>query len=161
MTLAFSETINNKPSFFIAKIWRGLPETSTCSFVNYCYSRYFDKFGKTVALPDEKVKPKLHTIRLDQHNRWHTGMAIHPVINNRSKNRFQFAPTLTCHSTQKIQISYIEGEPWVAIDDTILIFDEDVEKLAINDGFDDAKSFFEYFNTDFEGKIIHWTDLKY
>ena len=34
-------------------------------------------------------------------------------------------------------------------------------QLAINDGFESLKHFFEYFNEDFEGKIIHWTDLKY
>lgn len=28
-------------------------------------------------------------------------------------------------------------------------------------GFDSVKDFFRYFNKDFKGKIIHWTDLKY
>lgn len=38
---------------------------------------------------------------------------------------------------------------------------EEIFKLAVNDGFPDAISFFQWFDSDFEGQIIHWTDLKY
>jgi len=37
----------------------------------------------------------------------------------------------------------------------------EIEQLAINDGFDSLKDFMHWFNVDFEGKIIHWTKLKY
>lgn len=36
-----------------------------------------------------------------------------------------------------------------------------IKQLAINDGFDSLESFYGYFNKDFSGKIIHWTDLRY
>jgi predicted nucleotide-binding protein (sugar kinase/HSP70/actin superfamily) len=36
-----------------------------------------------------------------------------------------------------------------------------MNKLAINDGFEDMHQFFKWFDTDFKGKIIHWTDLRY
>lgn len=33
--------------------------------------------------------------------------------------------------------------------------------IAGNDGFNSIDDFFAYFNKDFSGKIIHWTDLRY
>ena len=38
---------------------------------------------------------------------------------------------------------------------------DQMETLAIADGFDSIEDFFKYFTNDFTGKIIHWTDLKY
>jgi len=38
---------------------------------------------------------------------------------------------------------------------------EEVLMVAINDGFDSLKDFFNYFSTNYNGKIIHWTDFKY
>ncbi|WP_246838111.1 hypothetical protein [Leptospira mayottensis] len=35
------------------------------------------------------------------------------------------------------------------------------EELAENDGFESFSDFCTYFNNNFEGKIIHWTDKKY
>ena len=36
-----------------------------------------------------------------------------------------------------------------------------VENIARNDGFDSINEFFDFFDKDFSGKIIHWTDKKY
>ena len=36
-----------------------------------------------------------------------------------------------------------------------------LKQLAINDGFVSENEFFEFFSSDFKGKIIHWTNLKY
>lgn len=33
--------------------------------------------------------------------------------------------------------------------------------LALNDGFESVKQFFQWFNEPFVGKLIHWTDSKY
>jgi hypothetical protein len=41
------------------------------------------------------------------------------------------------------------------------ITDAELKILSVNDGFDSVDDFFEWFNEDFAGKIIHWTDLKY
>jgi len=36
-----------------------------------------------------------------------------------------------------------------------------LKTLARNDGFESVDDFFKWFNADFQGKIIHWTDFKY
>jgi len=38
---------------------------------------------------------------------------------------------------------------------------ENLERLAINDGFSCGDEFLKWFNKDFEGQIIHWTELRY
>lgn len=169
MTLSFTQTINGKPNYFPQKIWKSLPGHIRVNFVEVCYTPYFNKYGKTIDMMDVP-EPKLHTIRLDPHNRWRAGMNIHPVINNRTSNRFQFAPTIPCVSVQKIEI-YITGTgllraALVYIDDDVFYDDltginRGIEQLAINDGFDNTDDFFAYFNKDFTGSMIHWTDLKY
>lgn len=181
MTLGFTETINGKPNFFIEKIWEGflLNQFTGFDYVEY-FNQYQKKFEKNwdggSGEVRDQFKPKLHTIRRDEHNRWKAGMDIHMVINNRTKDRFQFAPVVKCVSVQKIEIKYNQymGEPIpiVIIDSIEYTYDpyfqfsdseslEVIRELAINDGFDSVEDFFTYFNTDFKGKIIHWTDLKY
>lgn len=129
----------------------------------------------------ETINPKKHTIRLDNGNRWKEGNLIHAVINNRTPSRYQFAPIIKCTSVQIIEIkdlsqsskipcSYVakvvvRGETYIKpfdvfIDGFHLSYNE-LEKLAINDGFDSVEQFFQWFNEDFTGKIIHWTDEKY
>lgn len=131
-----------------------------------------------------KFWPKLHTIREDKTNRWKAGMMIDFFINARTKNMFRFAPRVPVISIQKINIyrrddlpaslhigeKYIvdfpfEGEIYqlvymIKIDDKWLSYDQ-IKELAKNDGFDTPEDFFAWFNKDFSGKIIHWTDLKY
>lgn len=178
MTLGFTQKINGKPNYFIPKIWK--------SFLKGVLMNANEFTEKFKALSDEyqrkinDVKPKLHTIRADTSNRWKAGMDIHMVINNRTKNRFQFAPLVKCVSVQKIEIEWTDSgtllgrEARVYIDETKQIgkYSEkekyyldvpgrSLQELAINDGFDSVEDFFAYFNKDFKGKIIHWTDLKY
>lgn len=126
------------------------------------------------------VQPKIHTIRSG--NRWRPGMKIHPVINNRTKNRFQFAPVLECKSVQEIEIidanmlsmnhPDISYHSEVQVDfsgDVVSFFlrytvkidgkvlnSEEVSKLAINDGFPNADAFFFWFDKDFQGQIVSW-----
>ena len=87
------------------------------------------------------------------------------VVFNRTKNRFQFAPVLECKAVQEIQIVYDLQEECdyarsVYVDGDEL-YEKEIEKLALNDGFDSIPHFFQWFNDDFKGKIIHWTELKY
>ncbi|MDB0602150.1 hypothetical protein PL373_13525 [Tenacibaculum maritimum] len=114
-----------------------------------------------------KLKPKKHTMRSDKKDRWKVGMNIDFFVGVRTKNMFRFAPKLEVKSIQTVKIIYDEeiceafgSEPCVFIDEKPLHID-DYETLAINDGFDSIYDFFEWFDRDFEGKIIHWTDLKY
>lgn len=180
MTLGFSQQINGKPNFFIQKIWMSLPSERKRVYYEYFYDCHVYQIGRPWDIVDHKIQPKTHTIRQDTYDRWKAGKLIHPVINNRTANRFQFAPAFPCISTQKIEIKwscYFDKESRQAsvfVDrnyigsydekkgQTILITRHaSIETLALNDGFENVKDFFAYFNQDFEGKIIHWTDLKY
>lgn len=120
------------------------------------------------------LHPKFHTIRPDPHNRWRPGTKIHFVINNRTKDRFQFAPVIEVKSVQEIEITrhgplaeipmtmkYHRVGMKVVIDGGLVDGYEMLEFLALNDGFNSVEDFLKYFNYDFSGKIIHWTDLKY
>lgn len=166
MTLAFSQELNGNKTYFINKIWKSLVDNDISplhSYQKYLYL-YDNKFGDVwdfgVGLP-----AKIHTIREDKANRWKEGNMIHFVINNRTKDRFQFAPVVFCTGVQKIEIKY-NDYPVVIIDNRPLYISnkEDysiLHKLAQNDGFETIEEFFGYFNKDFKGKIIHWTNFEY
>ncbi|WP_143009078.1 hypothetical protein [Pedobacter terrae] len=124
----------------------------------HLYSKnHLVKFSSNFEILD--VKPKLHTVR--KGDRWRSGIDIHMVINNRTGNRFQFAPTIKCKSVQTIEIKW-KTEDWVYlyVEGRHIDFVE-IETLAINDGFESVEAFFDYFNKDFTGQLIHWTDLTY
>ena len=122
--------------------------------------------GKLMA---SELNPKLHTIRDDSKNRWKAGTKIDFFINCRKADMTRFAPILPVVSIQDIMITRNKhGKTMVFIDGKIFYMqDWSVEQkykmlhFAHNDGFDTTEEFFEYFNTDFNGKIIHWTNLKY
>lgn len=170
MTLAFSQILNGKPTYFCEKILRGLEVYKNISSVE-C-SKYFtvlcSKTKYENLLPDFIVPiQKIHTIRQDEKNKWKAGNLIHFVINNRTKNRFQFAPVVKCVSTQNFYIHWFYSvktqkfdSPCVWVDHKI-IRGEKLLQLAQNDGFDTVEDFFKYFNTNFTGKLIHWTNTKY
>lgn len=173
MTLSFSTVINGKPNYFIEKIWTGLDPMITPDY--YCFNEeYVKQFGKHwdgawTETTETNFPPKLHTIRQDEKNRWGAGCDIHFVINNRTPNRFQFAPVIKCVSVQEIEIKsdnqslsngYSVNFKTIIVDGKMLD-GMDIYQLAINDGFDSVEDFFAYFNKDFTGKLIHWTDLKY
>jgi hypothetical protein len=42
-----------------------------------------------------------------------------------------------------------------------VITPEKIDELARNDGFDSTDQFFCYFDKDFSGRIIHWTNTRY
>ena len=179
MTLAFSTELNGKKTFFPQKIIKGLPYEKWS--ISAAYSMVNDICKECGYVKSyEDLKPKLHTIRRDEKNRWKAGNNIHFVINNRTANRFQFFSVVKCISTQIIEIkvvdeirkyySYVSELKFndevyrkcfdVTVDNCLLNRKE-VETLSINDGFDTVEEFFNYFSEDFRGKIIHWTPLKY
>lgn len=138
---------------FVEKIWEGIRDPNDNSEILF-YSDNGKRFD-----PYSAYAPKIHTIREDPHNRWKVGMKIHPVIGNRTPNRFQFAPTLTCTCADKIWITP-DARFRVILDGHILT-DQEIHTLALNDGFESVKQFFQWFNEPFVGKLIHWTDFKY
>lgn len=112
---------------------------------------------------------KLHTIRIDQHNRWRTGRRINHCYGVRTKY-FENFYNNNCTGTQSINIYWIGNNAYVYVDHKLIgrynkIFQitrsVKLDTLAENDGFDSTADFFKWFDTKFIGKLIHWTDLRY
>lgn len=149
----------HQPTNFVERIWKSQTPDSLPQ------SKFRPAIDPTVLDTEEwgLIHPKLHTIRKDSADRWKEGNDIHFYINVRKRDQFKFAPIVKVKSVQKIEIKH-SGEkwrmPWVFIDGNMLISPE-IKRLALNDGFDSVEQFFAWFKEDFEGKIIHWTDLTY
>lgn len=118
---------------------------------------------------------KKHTIRTDKTERWKKGMLIHfwrgnPRNTKSDPKPYEFHQT-HCTSVQKIEFRYRlknEGmsnesrEVKIFIEGRDVTHDGDIiDSLVVNDGFDNRVDFFNWFNEDFKGKIVHWTKLKY
>ena len=103
---------------------------------------------------------KIHTIREDKTNRWKEGRIIQFWSGNprNVKNNPYYFMERQCISTQKIEIK----NKCIYIDNRELkLCSDKVELLVIQDGFDTVQELFEWFDKDFSGKLIHWTDYKY
>lgn len=172
MILSFKTKIENKPTYFVKKIVLGLERVG---LISIC------KASELLLIPISEIRSsaefsKLHTMREDKNNRWKAGNKIDFFINARQKDMFRFAPVLPVVSIQKVEMIwygdeiklvniYIDGECYVQ--NYGIEFNssnqrqERMEQLAKNDGFDSVEEFLNYFNTNFTGKIIHWTDFKY
>ena len=180
MILPFSTQLNGNPSYFVEKIWEGLLRTVFKDDSEYIahLKAHQEQFGKHWDfLPEEQERmtnPKIHTIREDKKERWKPGTKIDFFINCRQKDMFRFAPVLPVVNVQKIEIVwvelfgkkvahvFIEKEFFAKVKfDSELIVTGQMLQLAQKDGFDTIEDFFAYFNEDFTGKLIHWTDLKY
>jgi hypothetical protein len=163
MTLGFTQQISGKPTNFVEKIWLGLIQFTQVVdhddlelYLKQCNER------KLLWSDELKTKAKLHTIRVDNCNRWKIGMLIHMVIGNQTPDRFQFAPLLPVTRVQTIVIdNWFNHKGEVKIDGRKLT-KEETRNLALNDGFDSVEDFWDYFKgLNFTGKLIHWTKLKY
>ncbi|MDQ8012022.1 MAG: hypothetical protein REI96_06220 [Flavobacterium nitrogenifigens] len=173
MILGFSTQINGKPTFFVEKIHKSfrIKEVNMQAGIDpkLHYPEGYNFLAK------DKSLPKVHTIRTDLNDRWKKGNKIDFFVNVRKKDMFRFAPVLHVVSIQNIEIlwyrencnafpdhryTYNKRNVRIYVDGLALKIDQ-IEILSQNDGFSNLEDFFEYFNTDFKGKIIHWTDLKY
>lgn len=167
MQLSFSLELNGKKTFFVEKILSGLhgiPEFKGFNLSNK-YSHDLDYLETCIS--------KIHTIRADYSHKWKKGMKIHFVINARTKNRFQFADIQTVKDIQEVWISpsnkqfMVWSKDFPNAGDTCItgywkkLTEEQIEVLSKNDGFDSIEDFWNYFNEEFFGKIIHWTNLIY
>lgn len=173
MTLGFSTKFKDgKSNFFLEKIWAALNLHFTGDQNCYDGTEDWDDGFWEKNVKDKvfswvgtyHVEPKLHTMREDAHDKWHAGLDIHPVINNRTANRFQFAPTIKCVSTQDVYMTYFRSQLEVTIDDKYQYWNT-IDALVKNDGFHNTGQFVQWFfpkgKDVWKGKIIHWTDLKY
>ena len=165
MTLGFKTHINGVQTHFMEKIWASIPKMEITDGLAQAVFNYGFNVNRAI-----NCHPKIHTIREDEKDRWKVGMKIHAVINNRTKDRLQFAPTLEVKGIQEIEIEHEDDWLGVHIDHQRYFFERNsklqtqvaaMEKLARNDGFDSLEDFFDYFDQPFKGKIIHWTDFKY
>lgn len=168
MILPFSTQLNGKPTYFVEKILRGI-EIYKAPINLLAFWKYtgYDLFSK------QHITPKLHTIREDSKDRWKAGTKIDFFINCRQPTMFRFAPVLPVVSVQEIEVKHHLNYVSLFIDKIVYEVevcetskkikstDPVIEALAQNDGFNSADDFFSYFNKDFKGKIIHWSDLRY
>lgn len=138
------------------------------------FMQYWDKAKTEPTRFKEKILAgeKKHTIRLDPHDRWYAGRSIQFAYGVRTP-QYECFLAKKCKSIQTIEIIHNENGAhklldkgiWVKVDD-IVMSDFWVRELAFNDGFgghgkDPVYLFFKWFNTDYKGKIIHWTNLIY
>lgn len=192
MTLSFStHWADGSPNYFVRKIWEGICQIDNWFFyqTHNITANYIKEVEQTQPFPNVRTKdifgdfsdkplhPKLHTLREDKKDRWKAGNKIHPVIHNRTPNRFQFAPTMECKSVQNVFISQIHQNGHltrtVIIDRELFWHElshdkhfENMNQFVKNDGFEDIDSFFEFFFPNGEEgekqlKLIHWTNLQY
>lgn len=167
MTLSFKTQLNGKSTYFVEKIVKGMWFLKSCKGVHLS-----EKYPYALDIV-QKCHPKIHSIRQDSKNRWKKDILIHFVINNRTKNRFQFTHCIPVISVQDIWIhpSNKTIDVWKKDSDKSSDSFKDgyweelspsqIEELSKNDGFDNIEDFWEWFNHEFAGKIIHWTDFKY
>lgn len=165
MKLSFGTVINDQPNYFIEKIWKGLMALSShldSEYYRY-QERHIQKFdrnwdGDTYT---EFLEPKVHTIRRDPEGFWHPGMEIAMVIYKDTSDEFQFVPMLHCTSIQKIEIRQSAEERYSVSVDGKILDEQQLNNLAINDGFPSAEELLSYFSGNFSGRILHWTALRY
>jgi hypothetical protein len=166
MILPFSTQLNGKPTYFVEKIHKGFRLMELIMKAGIDPSIHYPPNYNYVV--KDKLSHKIHTIREDKKERWKPGTKIDFFINCRQKNMFRFAPVLPVVSVQKVQIMYkpesvffARSYPADVYVDEIKLEVHEIPEFIKNDGFETAEAFFKYFNEDFTGKIIHWTDLKY
>lgn len=114
-------------------------------------------------VPKIKRGIKIHTIREDKHNRWKAGMTMHMATGVRTKKYKQFAKK-KCISVQTIHIRHYDtiSSQWSEVFiDSREISNAEVILLARRDGFANKSEFFKWFDKDFNGRILHWSDKKY
>ena len=169
MNLAFSTKFTDgSPTYFIEKINSGIIEMDK-GYKNEVWEKerlYSERFGFNLIELDVTDYAKIHTIRRDSKDRWKEGNKIHFIINNRTKDRFQFAPLLTVEKIQKFELKYlsiarepIDLKPMIWIDgylfyDPATGIDKGIEQFAKNDGFDSVEKFFEWFSEDFTVRLF-------
>lgn len=161
-------------TYFIEKLWTMVYRQGYYTKIALLNYRILSPENFHKILPTEHLlnvtSPKLHTIR-NYSERFKVGQFVQPFIwtympyrrnpDSHIPAQFDFIPPLKIVSKQKFEIKIAMHKALVLIDDRALKEDE-IEQLAINDGFKDVNLFFKYFNKPVENmEIRHFTDLKY
>lgn len=109
---------------------------------------------------ESHLRPKFHTLREDPHNRWKPTRLIQHAYFPRTVN-YQCFLENRCISIQRVEIRHLNPRHHLVMVDGRRLSFEEVLRLARNDGFEGHADFFRWFDCDWKGKLIHWTDLRY
>lgn len=154
---------------FIEKLWA----MRTPDEINYLRINYEKQANDyKIDFASNYFKPKIHTIR-PASDRYKVGQFVQPFVwtykpykrnpDPSIQAQFDFMPPIKIVSKQRFDLKFGFGGYSVMfyIDGRKLSNDE-IEILAINDGFDDGDQFLQYFNKPVENmEIRHFTSLKY
>lgn len=125
-------------------------------------------FSKTKFIDRIKNGVKIHSIREDKGSRWMVGKKIHFWMGsprntrNKIQKPYQFGIG-EVENIKSIKIDFFCGGSIVMIDGMILQNIDELNQLAINDGFDnwdEMRDFFKQYDDPFVGKMIFWKDFK-
>lgn len=112
---------------------------------------------------------KIHTIREDPNRRWLKGRKIQMATGVRTKHYNCFKEA-QCTGTQRVFMTYAHNDIiQISINGDELHTYQERLQFALNDGFPDWESFFEWFypickaneRDGYSARIIHWTDYRY
>jgi len=129
-------------------------------------------FSKTEFRTLIKKEVKVHTIRDDKNNRWKLGTKIHFWLGNPRNTRGKIKPYQfgvgEVSRVETIRMDFAMPEEWqpdvVFIGEDIrLKTEEELNSLAINDGFENWLQMKQwFFNPDgqYFGKIIFWKNFE-
>lgn len=161
MTLSFKKTYKGYPTFFPHKILVGLLDAGVIDEQQLSGLMAALLVHCPDCIMDLVVRPKVHTIRTDEKDLWQVNKAIHFVIGNRTAARYQFAPIVKVKRIDEIFMTF-DDQFHVTVNDRYLN-DGEIERLALNDGFDGMDEMAEWFFPHekvekVSGKIIHWTE---
>lgn len=186
MNLSFStKWPNGEPTHFVEKIWMGLANKHKLpDYVPIDSSAFLESFPKIHTIrKDEKGRwEKGNKIHFIINNRTSNRLQFAPVLevmevqkigiywgepqripNEDGTTLFWQTPVdVVIEENNTIGTVLFDSKTGELIEDNAAI-----QELAINDGFSGdgwggpVKEFFKWFNEDFEGVLIHWTDKMY
>ena len=108
------------------------------------------------------IWPKLHTIRKSGRIRLGMKLSLREWSGLPYRSKQDIIIDTNCKLVQKIRVCQNSFGRFVYIDDREEPLPEpEVERLARNDGFENADQFFSWFGFDFSGHIIHWSSVVY
>lgn len=152
-----------KSTHFVEQLWNMI---SNRNMISEEESNKWHEFGSEIeryydySYSYSFEKEKLHTIR-KKSDRYKVGQMQQPFIWTGKPYKdpiYRFMPPMPLISKQEILIT---PSFWIFVGGKSLK-SNDVDKLALNDGFDNTDDFFKWFTKrPFLGEIRHYTDLKY
>lgn len=104
---------------------------------------------------------KIHTIRRDKNKKWQKKVKIHFATGVRTPfyNQFKFGE---CKFNQSVHLIPEKREIWLGLNGGIHLLNKKHNAMfAKNDGFDTEDEFWEWFNEEYHGVVIHWTNFVY